>query len=231
MITLSDVSYVLPIDPDEPRFLDAVEAGIYRDESLLTGEVVASRGKCLLTVPAGAGKTLFLSSVEALIKGGVAAFEGLALEKSPKTEGRSLVLRFDFARLYVETDDEAIDIVAEGLRELFLETLARAGQRIEGAADWDTLWRDFLQKADFSSLVLLVDNLDAPYLEALSDSELLMRVETRLRNFFDAVSEASGKFRLVLVTRSSSLGPGALSDFREWSGPFLREAVRSGRLH
>ncbi len=188
-------------------------AGQYRDETATAVRLGSMRGKFVLTDKAQGGKTVLLSTLEALFRNGASAFEGLAAETLWKESGRYRVLTLDFGRLYVETDDESINIVAQGLRELLTENFSRLGIRVEnGEGDWVSLLTQSLADAPLSSVVLLVDNLDRPYLEALSDSELLRNVDRHVSRFIEIVDSMSEKCRFVLMTRKTPLGPAGLSE-------------------
>ena len=196
------------VEPAEDLSWSALyRTGDYRDETAAAVRLGSRRGKFVLTGEAGCGKTVLLSTLASLFRNGASAFEGLAAETLWKDSGRYRVLTLDFGRLYVETDDEAIDIVAEGLRALLLENFSRLGIRADDEADWSALLKESLSAAPLSSVVVLVDNLDRPYLEALSDSELLRNVDRHVSQLVEILETMSDKCRFVLMTREIPLGP------------------------
>lgn len=184
-----------------------------RDECARVLALARRRGRFLLTAPEGSGKTVWLATLESLFKHGDAALAELAgvSAEGAWTERRYRVLFWDFARLYVATDDESIDIVAEGLGELMAESLRAQGRRPAPDADWETLFESIVNEAEYSSLVILVDNLDAPYLDALSDSALLRTVERTLGRFVDLLDAHREKYRFLLMARACALGPAAMT--------------------
>lgn len=210
-MTASDLRYTLPSDMS-PGFAALRREGRYRDESLRALALARRRGRFLLTAAEGSGKTVLLSTLEALFKHGDSALEGLAGEGAWSEQRRYRVLSVDLARLYVVSDDDTLDIVAEGLKELITERLTAEGGRVKAEDSWETLLEAVMNDADYSSLVILIDNLDAPYLEALADSDLLRRVEAVLGRLLATIDAKREKCRFLLMTRSCALGPAILNE-------------------
>lgn len=174
------------------------EAGeIYADKTALVRDLAATRGKFLLSRPRRFGKSLLLSTFESLFKHGLRDFKGLAIENQ-WNDRTYPVLHLDFS-------------AAKRFRSVegFLERLAFM---IEDAAIYSgiQLPRSFANPIDAlssffstlpnSSLVLLIDEYDAPLAEHLDNPALFSEIQDVLSDLYLAVKRREGAFRFFFMT-------------------------------
>lgn len=116
-----------------------------------------------LSRPHGFGKTLLINAVAALLSRGASAFEGLQAVKHWHEDVHPVV-RLDFSLLQAPPSAEAF---SAALNIYLQAALSSAGFRSEVFAAAEPMdpvrrWRQFLQAADDGSLVVLIDDCDAP---------------------------------------------------------------------
>lgn len=152
-----------------------------------------------LARPRGFGKTLLLSGFEALFRGRLELFKGLAAERLWREEEIYPVFRIDFSRVGVVKDDA--DFLSR-LDGLFAESAARAGLEYDavGKPFRSFGWMLMLQAKNDRRIVLLVDNCEEPVASNLDRPELAGKIQDSLSLFFRTVKSYDGVFRFVFVT-------------------------------
>ena len=183
------------------------EGRFYADKTRVIAGLAASKRKFLFTRPAGFGKSLLLSTFEALFRDGIGAFHGLDIERSWSDRTYDVV-RLDFS--------EAAGFATEAdFREQFdrmiVKGFARAGFGPEGGADVVMEFGEWLRSRPARSLVLLIDDYDAPLAAALGDEALFKAVWSRLEAFFIRTKSCAEVFRFFFMTGEAKF---------TWAGPF-----------
>lgn len=154
-------------------------------------------GRIFLTRPKGFGKTLLLSTIESLFRHGLRDFQGLAVE-GLWTDRTYDVLRLDFGTLgpFASAEDfsTAFDaLITAAADDAGLEIPRDAGGPIARLAKWIAARED-------ASLVLLIDDYDAPFLRAWKDEKLFAEAEAQLGRFYAYLKSMEEKFRFLFIT-------------------------------
>lgn len=157
------------------------------------------RGRFLLTETDTTYGSDLLTYLELGFRRGGGDAEGVF--EAWSVSGRATVLRLDFSRLYVVSDDESIDIVGEGLKSLLAEALAREARAMAGDG-WEAILDGFLASSPEASVVLLIDRADVPLLDALADPAVLMRIESHYKSLARVIARRRSHCRLVVTTQS-----------------------------
>ena len=193
----------LPLGISE--FTSLRESGaIYVDKTTAIHAICSSDAKILLTRPRRFGKSLLVSTFESLFKFGLRDFRGLAIEKLWRDKTYT-VLRLDFSLV---KDFDSID----GFYALFDQMLYRA-QRNAGLMDpvadagIDPLNRlaSLLSQQAARSLVLLIDEYDAPLTAHFDNGPLFSAVRERLSFLYSAIKAYSGALRFFFMTGVTKL--------------------------
>ncbi len=171
---------------------------IYIDKTALIYELAGfGRGKILLSRPRRFGKSLLVSTFESLFKHGLRDFKGLAIESlwNDKTYD---VVHLDFSLL---KDFQSI----ESFLTLFDQMLNRVSYESGldmGPSSTDPIDRftTFLSRQSASSLVLLIDEYDAPLTAHLNAPELFDLVRMYLSRFYSAIKSYEGCLRFFFMT-------------------------------
>lgn len=142
---------------------------IYVDKTRFIYELARSDSKIFLARPRRFGKSLLTSTFESLFKHGLRDFKELAIENlwNDKTYN---VVRLDFseAKEFVTADD---------FRKVFYARIGSKFREVgfkesENGDDFVTQLSTWLRSLDDSSLVLLIDEYDAPLTSCLNNKDL-----------------------------------------------------------
>ncbi len=184
------------------------EKMIYVDKTDLVADIAAQKGIFFLSRPRRFGKTLLVSTFHELFARGVERFKGLKLERLHLWNDHT----YSVIRLSL---NDIAECTSQGFEQSFVErltgALAAAGITFaQGSLSWAEALRRILQPLENKSLVLLIDEYDAPLTHVLDDPEEFARRLTVLNQFFTILKNNFGKFRFIFitgVTRFSNLSP------------------------
>ena len=190
---------------------------VYVDKTAFVQRLAYDAKPLILTRPRRFGKSTLLSTVEELFLHGLepydghdSYFRGLSIEKTWQDQGHYLVLHLDFYKL-----NSLCDTVAEFEQNLrwYVDDFCRRQQlRLpENIPNLSIQLDQMLSQLPANSLVLLVDEYDAPLLYHAQDERELHEAGELLRCLFGMVKSNSRKFRCVFftgITRFQDLGLG-----------------------
>lgn len=189
-------SALLPIGSQDFETLRS-SGQIYVDKTQYVFELARQRRQFFLSRPRRFGKSLLLSTFASLFQHGVSAFNGLAIASRWK-EPTYNVLSLDFSVLKAAASAE------EFLAGLNAE-LARACVAADLAWDADRpdplqQFGDFLSQQGPNSLVLLIDEYDAPLAAALDRPELYAEIQRYFEIFYGFVKAQNRCLRFFFIT-------------------------------
>ena len=155
------------------------------------------RQKYFLARPRRFGKSLLISTFETLFRDGLKNFEGLKIEKLWKEVKTYSVVRLDFSRLK-STDTEDFDsLLAEYLSHRF--SAVGFTESARGGSILNQL-EAFLKKLPDSSLVVLIDEYDAPLTTVINDQFGFARVREALSAFYALLKSNDRVIRFLFLT-------------------------------
>ena len=196
-----------PLPLGEVGFEDIRKDGsIYVDKTGLLGSFLTSRAPVFISRPRRFGKSLLCSTLRSFFTHGIEYFKGLELEQwwneQPENVKQNLtgniVLHLDFSQM--DYDD------VEEFKSSF--RLQMAVQLSEAAPDFpiddklsvkDLLYI-FLNKRSSASVVLLIDEYDAPVSHFLDEPHELWKVRITLDNFYRMLKGQAEKLRFFFLT-------------------------------
>ncbi len=172
---------------------------VYVDKTALVAELASKPGRFFLARPRRFGKSLLVSTFESLFTHGLRDFRGLAIENLWREEGRYRVVRLDFSNVRDFASPEDFrsifdDYLTDLMQREGLE--APGGMKTTGLRDF-TNWLA-VQPPD--SVVLLVDEYDAPLTACLHEPEVFESVRKGLARFWAAVKNWDGPIRFLFIT-------------------------------
>ena len=179
------------------------EGYLYVDKTPRLLELVKTSGRCFLSRPRRFGKSLTLSTLDAMFSGEVELFRGLAAEKwvSKQTEHPSPVLRFDISSLQAYSSAEALDkAIILRLRE-FAEN-----HEIALTVSGDERCGEIFRKIILSlfkrggPVVVLIDEYDKPMLDNIGNLESANEMRQALRSFYTVLKGCDEYLRFVMLT-------------------------------
>lgn len=169
------------------------ENEIYVDKTHLIFELCKRRNKIFLSRPRRFGKSLLVSTFESLFRYGLRDFSGLAIEKI-WSDGIYRVAALDFS---VIKDFETFDDFASQLHSQLAIGFRSAGYTGNGDFTDFQVW--FSQQPG-NSIVLLIDEYDAPLTACLDRPELFSAVQRHLSRFFSRIKSLEGCLRFFFMT-------------------------------
>lgn len=176
------------------------EAGeIYVDKTDFIFRLASKRRKLFLTRPRRFGKSLLISTLESLFKNGLQYFRNLKIEKLWKDERTYNVVRLDFSEI---RDFRSSDEFAKKLTALIARKFNPVGLKyqISELFSMSDQLSDCLATLPTNSLVLLIDEYDAPLTACLNDFKLFDEVRLKLASFYAALKANEAAFRFIFIT-------------------------------
>ncbi len=190
---------------------------IYVDKTALVYELASKPEKFFLSRPGRFGKSLLISTFESLFKYGLRDFKGLAIEKQWKDAGHYSVVRLDFSEI------KQFDNIGQfklRLCALLAKKFGEIGFSFV-ASDLFTVHdqlSEWLEDLPGNSLVVLIDEYDAPLTACLDNVELFEEVRRELSNFYAVVKSNDGAFRFFFMTGITKLSRASIfSEFNNLS--------------
>lgn len=183
----------------EPDFTKLRESnGLYVDKTRQIYEMIQFSSYLFLSRPRRFGKSLIVSTLEALYAGKKELFEGLWIEDKWDWEAYP-VIRLDFSNL-----DEGGDLPAlnESLAAILEQYAEDYEVKLRGKKP-ATLLKSLLLKLNKSTgkrVVLLIDEYDKPITNHLTDLKKAERNRKYLRNIYEVIKANSGNIHLLFVT-------------------------------
>ena len=172
---------------------------IYVDKTEMVFSLAVNRGKYFLARPRRFGKSLLISTFESLFKYGLRDFKGLAIENLWKEEATYNVVRLDFSEIKDFADAESF---SERLISLISRKFAPFGFRYE-LRPFQTVsdqLSDWLTAQEKNSLVLLIDEYDAPLTSCLNNKTIFKEVRRALSAFYSVLKSNEGALRFAFIT-------------------------------
>ena len=171
---------------------------IYVDKTDLIFELASNYGRFFLSRPRRFGKSLLVSTFETLFKDGLKYFGGLKISDrwDDKTYG---VVKLDFSK--IKENDTIADMRKE-FDGILKPAFARVGfvynpDNSMTALEQIDAW---LEQREPSSLVLLVDEYDAPLNSHLDNPEFFNQIRNMLSGFFLRIKASDRAWRFIFIT-------------------------------
>ena len=201
-MTSTNERLALPVGTSDFEALRANNQ-IYVDKTALIYELARRDGKFFLTRPRRFGRSLLVSTFASLFKEGLKYFSGLAIEKLWKDTTYNVV-KVNFYEIKHFTD---IRDFARRLDATLATSFSHAGFRRDAASSLSlmaqlSLW---LKTQPCHSLVLLVDEYDAPQTVCLDDKALFDAVRRKLSDFYTLIKSNDACWRFVFVASMTKL--------------------------
>jgi hypothetical protein len=153
------------------------------------------------------GKSLMLSTLQAMFEGRRELFKGLALDKLP-WEGWTMpcpAYSFTMADAVGETYGEFKEQLAEVVRQLYAAARIPFPKTGTVAGKFGSFLKAASKKSKTKQIVVLIDEYDEPVAKFLDDLETLKKVRSTLHDFYEKLKINSGGIRFLLMTGVTKL--------------------------
>ena len=191
------------LNPGNKSFWESIRSEIYVDKTELiayTNKYINTEQKYFcVSRPRRFGKSLLISTLESLFKNGLQYFRNLKIEKLWKDERTYNVVRLDFSEI---RDFRSSDEFAKKLTALIARKFNPVGLKyqISELFSMSDQLSDCLATLPTNSLVLLIDEYDAPLTACLNDFKLFDEVRLKLASFYAALKANEAAFRFIFIT-------------------------------
>lgn len=188
---------------------------IYVDKTEQIYQLACRNQKILLTRPRRFGKSLLASTFASLFKNGLRDFSGLAIENLWE-DSIYPVVRLDFSLIKVF---DSFDDFKHQLERKLARTFAQVGFQRDATSEMDVISQlsSWMKTLPPNSLVLLIDEYDAPCTACLEDIELCNKVRALLGSFYEIISLNEACLRFAFVTGITKYHDFGLNDFTDIS--------------
>ncbi len=171
---------------------------IYVDKTDLIAQIAKYRIPIFLARPRRFGKSTLVSTFEELFEHGLERFKGLKIDTQNLWDDKTYkVLHLDFSFLKEDRDDISF---ANKLCAHLKTKLEPLGLSIPDEQDVIASFNNTLEKLIRNSLVLLIDEYDAPLTTVMGDHVEFERRRKILSEFFLSIKSYSDKFRFIFLT-------------------------------
>lgn len=170
---------------------------IYVDKTSLIYELARQTDKFFLTRPRRFGKSLLISTFASLFKTGLKYFSGLSIENLWKDTTYNVV-KIDFSEAKGFSTFEEFET---NVQSVIVRAFTRSGFVLDKSnSDWIGQISDWMRNQPGNSLVLLIDEYDAPHTECLSDRDLFNKVRKFFTRFYATVKANDACLRFMFMT-------------------------------
>ena len=182
---------------DNPSFSSIRKEGqIYVDKTDKIVELINSGRYLLLARPSRFGKTLLISTIATIFEEGSSALIGLKAENCWDKE-KYHVVRLDFSAVRNWSDRESL---YKSFDSYLKTAISIAGFESDPVPTDPALrWMKFLSSQPDSSVVILIDEYDAPLTAHLDQQEKFQIALDLIGSFFDMSKMWAGKIRFLFV--------------------------------
>ncbi|MBQ7617531.1 MAG: AAA family ATPase [Desulfovibrio sp.] len=170
---------------------------IYVDKTEIIAKIARQRTPIFLSRPRRFGKSLLVNTLSSLFSDGLRCFHGLDIEKIWNDKTYQVVV-LDFSGLASRDVQEFKKWLCKRIITQFnyhkFSTTDIKDEHPAGILD------EIVKELDNNSIVLLVDEYDAPLTHHLNDRTELNKIMAILNDFYAVVKQYTGKFRLIFIT-------------------------------
>ena len=169
---------------------------LYIDKTETIYHLITSGKVYFLSRPRRFGKSLLLSTLEAIFKGKKELFKGLWIYDQSFEWKEHPIIRIDFSKKHIENLAELkefIKLELQDIAEYYHITLVRE--------HYDDIFAELLKKlAQTGKVVLLVDEYDKPILDHITDIETAKEIQETLKSFYTVIKASDEYLKFIFLT-------------------------------
>ena len=174
---------------------------IYVDKTEKLLQLAKTKKSYFLSRPRRFGKSLTISTLEAMFKGKAELFKGLYAEEWVKEQAKhpNPVIKLDMSAL---KSYEGIDVLNHYLVNKFKQYLTINKLTMDLDKNADIIFSNLIIKLyqEFGSVVVLIDEYDKPITDNINNLEKAEAVRNYLRPFYTVLKDSSDYLRFVFIT-------------------------------
>ena len=172
---------------------------LYVDKTARLLELIENGRRYFLSRPRRFGKSLMLSTFDAMFRGRKEYFSGLAAEEwvTRQSERPAPVLRFDMSTMEATSSEEMKQSLKETIYRMAEDFNLKVHSQTLGGVFIDLIKQLQKQKG---YVVVLIDEYDKPILDNLSDIRKANEMREVLRSFYTVLKSCDEYLRFVFIT-------------------------------
>ncbi|MEB3315613.1 MAG: AAA family ATPase, partial [Candidatus Melainabacteria bacterium] len=181
-------------------FREMIESSfLYVDKTREIYDLVSKpKAAYFLSRPRRFGKSLLVSTLEAIFRNERELFKGLWLDSSDYEWGEYPVIKLDISAV----DKNSVEELRDGLKRLLVKIAAKYEIKLENLSP-SAMLSDLiseLAKKHGSKVVVLVDEYDDPIIKHISNPELALQMRDLLHDFYKIIKSEDANIRFVFLT-------------------------------
>ena len=172
---------------------------LYIDKTEYIYNLLKSSGYHFLSKPRRFGKSLLLSTLEAVFLGRRELFKGLWIDKSDYKWEEYSVIRIDFTQIYNKEPEE----FKNELKRRIIEIGEEYQIQVKRDIPFPGIFRDLvkgLYKIRKQRVVILIDEYDKPIIDNITEIEIAKKNKIILKDFYGVIKGVDEYLRFVMLT-------------------------------
>ncbi len=169
---------------------------VYVDKTAIIHTIVSRKKYYFLNRPRRFGKSLLVSTIEAIFTGNRELFSGLAIDALPYDWQEHPVISISFAGIPYTTPE----LLEEGIKRYLQKIAARHHLILQEGTSGQILQELVETLAKRTTVVLLVDEYDYPILQHIHDKETAKAIRAVLKSFYGFIKDLDKYLRFVFFT-------------------------------
>jgi hypothetical protein len=175
---------------------------LYVDKTALIYQLTHTSKSVFLSRPRRFGKSLLSSTMQCYFEGRKELFAGLAMEQLEKEWTSHPILHFDFSTAKSQSLDQVVDDISDQMENLERKYGLDKGNKNLGRRLKALILATYEQT--HQTVVVIVDEYDAPILELLGDDEKRTSLLHTLREFYSPLKACDDYLHFVFITGIST---------------------------
>ena len=178
-------------------FLEIVEEDyLYIDKTKLIYRLITSGKVYFLSRPRRFGKSLLLSTLEAIFKGKKELFKGLWIYNQPFEWKEYPIIRIDFSKTPSTT---VIELQKNIIRQLDVNA-EKYQVKLKEKVYYARFEELIMKLAKINKVVVLIDEYDKPILDHITDVETGKEIQETLKGFYTVIKASDEYLKFILLT-------------------------------
>jgi hypothetical protein len=172
---------------------------VYIDKTAQIFDLASKQGRFFLSRPRRFGKSMLISTFQALFEGRKQLFEGLIIENKWDWSKTYPVIRIDFAGGSIQTFEQ----LDKRILDIFTENQERLGISCPHHFDMAGCFRELIQQAHKKygqKVVILIDEYDKPILDQIEKPELAAEIREGLKNIYSVMKGQDEYIQFIFMT-------------------------------
>jgi len=175
---------------------------VYVDKTRYLVDIIKNVNICFFARPRRFGKSLTISTFDALFSGKKELFKGLYAEEFLNRPDfkPSPVIRLDMSKV---TTDSGIDVIKQSIKQITIELAESLEVEVPRDLAGSDMFRNVIAntyRKHQQKVVVLIDEYDSPYVEFVNNPDMAKEVRDVLRNYYVQIKANDEYIRFVFIT-------------------------------